>query len=299
MFDIIIVGGGPSGMTAALYALRSSKTVLILEKESFGGQIATSPRVENFPTHQSISGLQLSDLMFEQIMNLGANFELECVTDIQKNNQGFIVSTNYHTYESKTVIIANGVKHRRMNLANEEHLIGKGISYCAVCDGAFYKGQETYVIGDANSALQYALMLANYCPKVHLFTLFDRFFSDDILQKRVLTNNKIEVKHNLNLISYVGETQLEGLTFQDTKTKEIINFKTNNVFIAIGQIPNNDMFKNLVDLDNGYIVVDQNMETKTNGLFAIGDTRVKQVRQLVTACNDGAIAAVSALKYLD
>lgn len=299
MFDIIIIGGGPSGMSAALYALRASKKVLILEKEAFGGQIATSPRVENYPTYKSISGLELSDMMFEQISELGANFELEDVIKIEKTSSGFLITTNYNAYESKTVIIANGVKHRKMELENEDELVGKGISYCAVCDGAFYKGEETYVIGDANSALQYALLLANYCPKVNLCTLFDRFFSDDILQKRVKENNKINVMHNLNLIQFEGKNNLEGLVFKNTKTDEIIHFKTNNVFIAIGQIPNNDFLKELVDLDKGYIVTNEDMETKTKGLFAVGDTRKKAIRQLITACNDGAIAAMNALKYLD
>lgn len=286
-------------MSAALYALRASKSVLILEKEAFGGQIATSPRVENYPSYKEISGLDFSDKLFEQIMDLGAEFELEDALKIEKNNGIFQITTNYNSYESKTVIIANGVKHRKMNLPKEEDLSGHGISYCAVCDGAFYKGQETYVIGDANTALQYALLLANYCPKVHLITLFDRLFSDEILQNRVKNNPKIEIRHNLNLKEYLGDNELTGLLFEDTKTNEIVKYQTNNVFIAIGQIPNNEPFKNLVDLEKGYILTNENMETKTEGLFACGDTRKKAVRQLVTACSDGATAAMAAMKYLD
>ena len=163
IYDIIIIGGGPSGMTSALYALRFDKTVLILEKESFGGQIATSPRVENYPTIKSITGLELSNQMFDQILDLGASFELEDVLEIKKENDLFFVKTNYATHQGKVVIIANGVKHRKLNLENEEELIGKGIYYCAVCDGPFYKDKEVNVLGDANSALQYALDLSNYC----------------------------------------------------------------------------------------------------------------------------------------
>ena len=298
MVDIIVVGGGPSGMTAALYALRSNKSVLILEKENFGGQIANSPRVENYPSIKEISGLDLSDRMFSQIMDLGAQFELEDVTKIEKQADKFVVTTNYGSHECKAVILANGVKHRLMNLPNEENLIGNGVSFCAVCDGPMYKGKDVYLIGDANTALQYALLLSNYCTKVHMFTLFDRFFGDQILIDRLLTKENIIVKHNMNLIEYLGEDKLTGLLFEETKTKEKFEYPTDNVFVAIGQIPQNEVFANLVELDKGYIVTDEAMRTKTEGVFACGDTRKKETRQVVTACNDGAIAALSAVKYL-
>ena len=299
MTDIIVIGGGPSGMSAALYALRSNKSVLILEKENFGGQIANSPRVENYPTIKEISGLDLSDKMFEQIMDLGAQFELEDVLKVEKCDDKFVVTTNYRTYESKAVIIANGVKHRLMNLPNEENLIGKGVSFCAVCDGPMYKGKDVYLIGDANTALQYALLLSNYCTKVHMFTLFDKFFGDQILIDRLKAKENILVKHNMNLIQYLGEDKLEGLVFEDTQTKEKQEYSTDNVFIAIGQSPHNEIFADLVELNKGYIVTDESMRTKTPGVFACGDTRQKEIRQVITACNDGAIAALSAVKYLD
>lgn len=298
MVDIIVVGGGPSGMTAALYALRSNKSVLILEKENFGGQIANSPRVENYPSINEISGLDLSDKMFAQIMDLGAQFELEDVLKIEKDEGKFILTTNYNKYECKAVILANGVKHRLMNLPNEENLIGNGVSFCAVCDGPMYKGQEAYLIGDANTALQYALLLSNYCTKVHMFTLFDKFFGDQILQDRVNQKENILVEHNMNLIQYLGEDKLEGLVFENTQTKIKSEYHTNNVFIAIGQIPQNEAFADLVELEKGYIVTDESMQTKTPGIFACGDTRKKEIRQVVTACNDGAIAALSAVKYI-
>lgn len=299
VYDVLVIGGGPSGMSAALYALRSGKTVLILEKENFGGQIANSPRVENFPSISEISGLDFSDHLFNQINDLGASFELEEVQKLVKGNGLFTVTTNYGVHEAKSVIIANGVTHRKMNLPHEDELVGKGISFCAVCDGPFYKGQEVYLIGDANSAIQYALLLANYCPKVHMFTLFDRFFGDDVLIKRLLKNDKIEITHNMNLVEYQGDEQLTGLVFENTKDKSKHEFKTNNVFVAIGQLPHNELFQDLVDLDKGFIVTDENMMSKTPGLFAVGDTRKKSVRQLVTACNDGAIAALSAVRYID
>lgn len=298
LYDIIVIGGGPSGMSAALYALRSGKSVLVLEKENFGGQIANSPRVENFPSIKEISGLDFSDHLFTQITDLGADFELEEVLEVAKEEGLFLVKTNYNTYQAKAVIIATGVTHRKMNLPNENDLIGKGISFCAVCDGAFYKGQEVFLIGDANSALQYALLLANYCTKVHMFTLFDRFFGDQLLIDRVRNNEAIEVTHNMNLVEYKGETELTGLVFENTQDKSRREYPTNNVFVAIGQIPHNEVFQNLVDLEKGYIVTDDNMMTKTEGLYAVGDTRKKDVRQLVTACNDGAIAALAAVRYI-
>ena len=298
-YDIIIVGGGPAGMTAALYALRNDKTVLILEKESFGGQIATSPRLENYPTIPSISGSEWSDLVFTQIMNLGAEFELEEVEKVEKIENVFHIKTNYSEYECKAVIIANGVKPRKMGLPNEDELVGKGISYCAVCDGPFYKGKEIYLVGDANTALQYALLLSSYCPKVHMLTLFDKLFGDTILINRVLQTENIDIRHNLNLIELKGENELEEAIFQDTISEEIVSFKTNNLFIAIGQVPQNEPFKDLVKLDKGFIVTNELMETNVPGIFAAGDTRVKENKQVITACNDGAVAAMSAVKYLN
>ena len=298
-YDIIIVGGGPAGMTAALYALRNNKTVLILEKEAFGGQIATSPRLENYPTIPSISGSEWSDLVFSQITDLGAEFELEEVLNIKKEDKTFHVTTNYNEYDCKAVIIANGVKPRKMGLPNEEELTGKGVSYCAVCDGPFYKGKEIYLIGDANTALQYALLLAGYCPKIHMITLFDKLFGDQILIDRVLQHEKIDIRHNLALQELKGDNQLEEIVFQDTKSKEIISFKTDNVFIAIGQVPQNEAFKDLIELDHGFIVTDELMNTNVPGIFAAGDTRKKENKQVITACNDGAVAAMGAVKYIN
>ena len=298
MHDIIIVGGGPSGMTAALYALRANKSVLILEKENFGGQIANSPKVENYPTIKEISGSDLSDRMFTQIMDMGAEFELEDVKNIQKKGEIFEISTNYNTHECRAVIIANGVKHRTLGLPKEEELIGKGVYYCAVCDGPMYKGKEVYLIGDANTALQYAVLLSGYCPKVHMFCLFDHFFGDPVLQDRVRARENVEVTFNMNLVEYKGEDHLEGLVFENTQTHEKFEFKTDNVFVSVGQIPDNEKFKDVVDLEKGFIITDEDMNTKTPGVFACGDTRKKAIKQVVTACNDGAIAAMSAVKYL-
>ncbi len=299
-YDIVVIGGGPAGMTAALYALRNEKKVLILEKEGFGGQIATSPRLENYPTIESISGSEWSDRLFEQITNLGAEFELEEVESIEKIDNVFHIKTNYGEHEALTVIIANGVKPRKMGLPNEDDLVGKGVSYCAVCDGPFYKGKEIYLIGDANTALQYALLLSGYCPKVHMLTLFDKLFGDSILINRVLQAENIDIRHNLALQKLVETNgELSSIELEDTISKEKVVYQTNNVFIAIGQVPQNKFLEGLIDLDHGFIVTDELMNTKVPGLFAAGDTRKKENKQVITACNDGAVAAMSAVKYLN
>ncbi len=299
MFDTIIIGGGPSGLSAALNLRRDNKTVLIIEKEGIGGQIAKSPKVENIPGTKSISGLEFVDNLTSQVMDLGAEFEFDEVLEVKKINTYFEVKTTYNSFQSKTIIIATGAKHRKMNLPHEDELIGKGISYCAVCDGAFYKDQDVVLIGDANTALQYALVLASYCKHVYLNTLFDKFFGDKILIDRVLTKENIIVEHNLNLIKINGTNELESLVFENTKTKEIKEFKTNGCFIAIGQIPQNEIFKDLVDLNKGFIVTNEKMETKTEGVYAIGDCRDKLLRQLTTSFNDGSIASYFVSHYID
>ena len=299
MLDVIIIGGGMAGMTAALYCLRNNKQVLVLEKESVGGQIAKSPKVENYPTIKEISGSELSDGLFEQITSLGVNFELENVIEIKKENKIFIIKTDYNTYEAKSVIIATGAKPRMLGLENEEKFIGHGIYYCAICDGPFFAGEEVTLIGDANSALQYALMLSSYCKKVHMITLFDKFFGEKTLQDAVLKTSNIEVSHNCQAIELKGNESLESIIFKkpDGTTFE---HKTKAVFVAIGQVPDNEVFEPLTILDkNGYIIADEKCKTITEGLFVAGDCRTKEIRQVTTAIGDGAVAATNACKYLN
>ncbi len=299
MIDVIVIGGGPAGMSVALNLLRAGRSVLILEKENFGGQIANSPRVENIPGTKEISGLDFAGNLFEQVLDLGAKFELEEVTRVLKLEDHFEVTTNYNTYEARAVVLANGVKHRKMNLPNEEEFIGKGISFCAVCDGAFYKDKDVYLIGDANTALQYALMLSSICSNVYLFTLFDRFFADQILIDRLVQQDNIHITHNMNLIAYLGQNELAGLRFENTIDRTIHEYPTNNVFVAIGQVSQNDLFKSLVQTDeHGFIITNEKMETSMPGIFAIGDTRKKDVRQVASAIGDASVASVFIDKYL-
>ena len=298
IYDSIIIGGGPSGMTAALYLLRAGKKVLLLEKETIGGQIALSPRLENYPSIVSISGEEFSDRLFSQITDLGADFELEEATGVEKEQDVFTVQTNYGSHQSKTVILASGCSHRCLGIPGEKEFTGKGVSYCAVCDGPFFAGKEVLLIGDANTALQYAISLSEICKKVTIATLFDRFFADEVLQKKLQTLNNVEIHHGLSSISIEKEGEKLQTLFMDTNAKKAVSFLSDGVFVAVGQKPHNEPFEKVVELKNGFIVTDEEMQTKTPGLFACGDCRTKKLRQVVTATNDGAIAANSANCYL-
>lgn len=299
MFDITIIGSGVAGMTAALYALRSEKKVLILERETYGGQIAKSPKVENYPTLKSVSGYELSDKIFEQINDLGVTFELEEVQKLEKQGDVFKVTTDYHTYDSKSVIIANGVKPRMLNLENEEKLLGKGIYYCAICDGPFFKGQDVVLVGDGNSAMQYALLLAGFCHKVRMVTMFDKFFGEKSLEDAIRANKKIEIIPNATASKLIGDVKLEKVEFTKSNGEKFI-LDTPALFVAIGQVSDNDMFKEYVDLDKaGYIKADETCTTKTPGLFVAGDCRAKKIRQVATAIGDGAVAGSQAVNYVN
>lgn len=299
MYDIIVIGGGVSGMTSALYGLRNGKKVLIIEGESIGGQIAQSPRVENYPTHKEISGAKLSEELFDQISNLGVEFEFDKIESLEKKGEYFHLNGEFGEYTSKSVIIANGVKHRKLNLPNEEKFIGKGVYYCALCDGPFFTGKEVTLIGDGNTALQYALLLSGICCKVNLVIMFDKFFGDESLVKCVEDRKNIEIIKNSKTIELVGGEELESIKFEknDGKTFEI---KNTPLFVAIGQVPDNDKFSNLADLDDkGYFDSDESTRTRTDGLYVAGDTRRKIVRQVTTAVGDGAVAATQACNYIN
>ncbi len=301
MYDIIIIGAGAAGMTSALYALRNGKKVLVLEGESLGGQIATSPRLENFPSIKEISGEAFADNLYEQIDALGAEVEIEKAVRIEKKAEGdFLVHTEYGQYEGRSVIIAAGVKHKHLKTKHDrEDLVGKGVYYCAVCDGPFYKGQEVALVGDANTALQYALLLSGYCKKVYMYTLFDKFFGDANLVKAVRAKENIEVRPDTSVVDFIGEEELKAIEYTD-KDGNLCRQEIPAVFVAIGQVPDNGAFANVADLDEaGYIVADENCKTRTPGVFVAGDCRTKAVRQVSTAVSDGAIAATNASLYLE
>lgn len=299
IYDIIVVGAGFAGMTSALYALRNEKKVLLLEREAIGGQIADSPKVENYPTVKEVSGLDLSNNLFEQITDLGCDFDLDNVLEVEKKDGLFNLKGEYSNYETKTVILATGSVHRKIGVDREDDLAGRGVSYCAVCDGPFFKGEDIVVIGDGNTALQYALTLSTYAKKITLATLTDKLFAEETIINRALNNDKITVINHVSLKKFIGDADLTGLEFENTKTKETFTIDCRACFIAIGLVPDNERYKNVIDLEKGYIVTDENQETRTPGLFGAGDCTIKKIRQLTTAVNDGTIAAINAINYLD
>lgn len=299
MFDIIVIGGGPAGITAALYAARGGKKVMLLESNAFGGQIATAPKVENYPSYLEISGAELAESMFNQAVAHGVEFDMGQATVNKSADGHFVVTTEYSSYQSKAVILATGVAHKHLGIQAEANLVGRGVCYCAVCDGAFYKDQDVCVVGDGNSAAQYALYLSEICTKVHLLTLFDRLFCDKELTDRILANDKIEWVRNVSVYDILGEDKVEGVAFRDNDGA-VTYLDTDAIFVAIGQVPNNQPFAELVTLDQrGYIVANDNCETSCEGVFAAGDCRTKTVRQCTTAVGDGAVAGFAATLYVD
>ena len=302
VYDIVIVGGGPAGLTAAIYGLRAGKTVLVIEKNGFGGQIAYSPKVENIPGTKVISGAEFADHLTDQTMALGADMELEKVIRVEKINDGFTVHTEEGSaFYGKTVILAVGVKHRTLGLPGEEELIGNGISFCAVCDGAFYAGQEVAMIGGGNSALQEALLLSEVCKKVTVVQNLSGFTGEKKLADALMQKENVTAYFNTVVAGYeTTDGALTGLKLHNDQTGEEFGISVDGAFLAVGLMPENDPFAEHADLNNwGYFDSAEDCRTKTEGLFVAGDCRSKYIRQVVTASADGAIAAMAACRYLD
>lgn len=302
MYDILIVGGGPAGLTAAVYALRAGKRVLVIEKAGFGGQIAFSPKVENIPGTISISGAEFAEKLIEQAMNLGADVELENVIGVEKTEDSFAVTTEEgSTFEAKAVILANGVKHRMLGLEGEEELVGKGLSFCAVCDGAFYTGQHAAMIGGGNTALQEALLLAEVCSKVTIVQNLPTFTGEQKLVDALMTKPNVEVIFSTVVSGYLTrDGALSGLRVRSEVTGEEREIAVDGAFLAVGLMPENEKFAHLSDLNPwGYYDVDEHCVTKTPGVFVAGDCRSKYIRQVTTAAGDGAVAAMAACRWLE
>ena len=302
MHDIIIVGGGPAGLTAAVYGLRAGKTVLVIEKNGFGGQIAFSPKVENIPGTQVISGSEFAEKLIEQAMALGADVELENVTGVEKCDGIFKVTTEEGSvYEGKTVILALGVKHRTLGLPGEEELIGNGISFCAVCDGAFYAGQEVAMIGGGNSALQEALLLSEVCKKVTIVQNLAFLTGEKKLADALAERDNVTILYSTVVSAYETENgTLTGLVLHNDATGEESRIRVDGTFLAVGLLPENEPFAHLGKLNDwGYFDSAEDCLTATEGVFVAGDCRSKRIRQVVTAAADGAIAAMAACRYLD
>lgn len=301
MYDVIIVGGGPAGLTAAVYALRANKTVLVVEKAGFGGQISFSPKVENIPGTISISGAEFGEKLVEQAMALGAEVELENVTKITKEGDIFhLLTEEGSTYDGKTVILALGVKHRMLGLPGEEDLVGRGISFCAVCDGAFYAGQNTAMIGGGNSALQEALLLSEVCNHVTVVQNLADFTGERKLADALLEKKNVTVHFSTLVDAYLSDDNgLTGLRLRNDITGEKTELTVDGAFLAVGLMPENEPFAEFSKLNSwGYFDVGEDCTTQTPGLYVAGDCRSKQIRQVTTAAADGAVAAMAACRYL-
>lgn len=300
MYDIIVVGAGPAGMTAALYALRSDKSVLVIEKETFGGQITFSPKVENYPGFSQISGNELAERMLEQITEHGADIELCEVTGIRDGKTSKTVITDMGEFEGKTVILATGAKHRHLGVDGEDELIGDGISFCAVCDGAFYAGRKVGVVGGGNSALVEAMMLSETCSEVVIIQNLSTLTGEGKTVRALEQKENVSIVFDTVVEGFEKDNALRGVKLHNTKTGEHYSLPVDGLFVAIGHAPENEAFADITALDGyGYIVSDERCLTDTDGVFAAGDCRTKAIRQVATATADGAVAALAACRYID
>ncbi len=299
MHDIIIIGAGPAGLTAAIYARRAGKTVLLIERDTFGGQITFSPKLENYPGFETISGNDLAQRMLEQALALGTDVEMDTVTGIENGAVKTVIG-EMGRYEAKAVVIAAGARHRRLGLPREEEMIGNGLSFCAVCDGAFYQGGHVAVIGGGNTALQEILLLSETCRAVTVVQNLAFLTGEQKMIDRVLARNNIEILYTTLCVGYAGDDHLTGLRLRNTETGEESLLPVDGAFLAIGTEPENLAYAALAPLnEQGYIKAGEDGLTPTPGIFAAGDCRTKTYRQVATAISDGANAALNACRYLD
>ena len=300
MYDVIIIGSGPAGLTAGIYLRRADKNVFILEKESFGGQINFSPRIENYPGFNQTSGAELAEKLVSQALDLGVEIELDEAKEIVLEGKIKKVIGESGTYEAKAVIIATGAKHRLLGLEGEEELIGNGISFCAVCDGAFYADKDVVVVGGGNSALQEAVLLADVCKSVTMVQNLSVFTGEKKLLDILEGKNNVKFITDSVVTSFIVDDSFKGVSIKNTANGEESNILADGAFIAIGQVPQNEIFKSITAInETGYIVADETCITDTDGIFVAGDCRTKAVRQIVTATADGATAALKASRFVE
>ena len=300
MYDIIIVGAGPAGMTAAIYARRAFKSVLVLEAVNYGGQILNTPDIENYPVEAHISGYDFSTKVYEQAKGLGAEFIFEKVTELKEENNLKTVVTTKNTYTAKAVILATGSENRKLGIEDEDKLTGKGISYCATCDGNFYRNKIVAVVGGGNTALEDALYLSDLAKQVYLIHRRDSFRGEETTVARLKEKQNVEFIFHANVTKLIAEKRLKAIEITDNQNGNVRTVELNGLFIAVGRVPENQNFAQLVKLDDaGYIIAGEDCHTSAEGIFVAGDNRTKMLRQLVTAAADGAVAATEAVKYLN
>lgn len=300
MVDVIIIGAGCAGLTAAVYAARAGKSVLVLESETIGGQIASSPRVENYPGIRQISGMEFSDNLYEQAISLGVAIELETAQRLEREGLAWKVITEDGGFDGKSVILAAGAKHRTLGIENEERLRGKGVSYCAICDGAFFKGADVAVVGGGSAALQNADYLSGFCKTVFLIHRRDSFRGEPKLVERLKAKTNVRFLLNTVVKRLEGREVLEAVVIGDLVSGQETTLPVKGLFAAVGQVPDSQRFADCVALDErGYIRASEDCKTSADGIFTAGDCRTKDVRQLVTAAADGAVAALAACAWAD
>ena len=300
MFDLIIVGAGTAGLSAAIYGVRAGKSVLVLEGAAYGGQIINTPEIENYPGIKKISGFEFATNLYNQAKELGAEIRFEKVLSVQEKNGHKIVVTKDKEYEAKAVILATGAKNRNLGIEKEQELVGKGVSYCATCDGMFYRGKVVAVNGGGNTAVEDATFLSEYVEKVYVIHRRDSFRADKAEVDRLVAKKNVELVLNSTIKALESDASgLTGILVVDKDGKER-RIQVDGLVVAIGQAPDNEAFRNEVDLDGkGYISAGEDCSTKTAGIFTAGDCRTKAVRQLATAASDGAVAALAAVNYIN
>ncbi len=299
MTDIIIIGAGPAGMTAAIYARRASKTVLVLEAMSYGGQIINTPDIENYPVAAHISGFDFATKVYEQAKELGAEFKFEKAVELRDNGESKTVVTPKNEYEAKAVIIATGSENRKLGVEGEDKLVGRGVSYCATCDGAFFRNKSVAVVGGGNTALEDALYLADVAEKVYLIHRRDQFRGEDSTVEKLKQRDNVQFVYNSRVTKLNADRRLQSIEVTD-KQENVTVIEVSGLFVAVGRVPENQNFASVIELDGaGYAVAAENCRTKTPGVFVAGDNRVKEVRQLVTATADGAVAATEAVRFIN
>lgn len=299
MHDIVIVGAGVAGLSAAIYGLRAGKSVLLFEEKTYGGQIINTPEIENYPGIKKVSGFEFATNLYEQATELGAEVKYEKVLGVIDNSNKKIVKTDSGEYETKAVILATGAKNRPLGIDREQELIGAGVSYCATCDGAFFRGKDVAVVGGGNTALEDAQFLSNYCNKVYVIHRRDSFRGETKHVDVLKSKPNVEFILDSNVTKLIGEERLEAIEVSNKKTGDKQEISVAGVFVAIGQMPDNEAFDELVATDDyGYIEAGEDCKTGTEGIYVAGDCRTKTVRQLTTAAADGAVAALAACEYL-
>lgn len=299
MYDIIVIGAGPAGMTATIYARRAAKTVLVLEAVNYGGQILNTPDIENYPVEAHISGFDFSTKVYEQAKALGAEFVFEKAVEICEEDGKKVVVTTKKRYEAGAVILATGSENRKLGLEDEDKLVGRGVSYCATCDGNFYRKKVVGVVGGGNTALEDALYLSDLAEKVYLIHRRDSFRGEETNVNRLKEKGNVEFIYHANVTRLIAEKRLKAIEITDKLDGSVRTIELNGLFIAVGRVPENQNFASLVKLDDsGYVVAGEDCHTSCKGIFVAGDNRTKTLRQLVTATADGAMAATEAVKYI-